>query len=251
LQLGSGSLLDASVWSTPAINWFNINPVQILEDVAIFHTEGSSAFAIQTNGNLWAWGDNSHGQLGDGTRISRSTPVFIMDGVESIITGDLTSFAKRVDGRLWVWGYNAAGQFGDGTYISRLRPMRTNFTPHMLRMEAGSVFVIAEHDSLWTWGVGYESLPTHKLNNVAEIYIDTNGDLYVLQTNGVLWVFEGSTGEQILIMNDVQAFSIYWGVYLVITISGDVWGWGGNWSGILGDHESWITQDEPVLVFGG
>jgi alpha-tubulin suppressor-like RCC1 family protein len=30
---------------------------------------------LKEHGTLWAWGDNSHGQLGDGTTVARSTPV--------------------------------------------------------------------------------------------------------------------------------------------------------------------------------
>ena len=33
--------------------------------------------ALKTDGTLWAWGDNTHGELGDGTVISRSSPVQI------------------------------------------------------------------------------------------------------------------------------------------------------------------------------
>lgn len=35
------------------------------------------SLAIDMYGNLWAWGDNSYGQLGDGTTISKTTPVQI------------------------------------------------------------------------------------------------------------------------------------------------------------------------------
>ena len=250
--LGDGSPADAGMfmWGGWGENWEDINPVQILEDVSVFHTEGNSAFAIQTNGNLWAWGDNSHGQLGNGTRTSQFYPVFIMDGVESIATGGLTSFAVRVGGGLWAWGYNAQGQFGNGTNISSLRPMHIMDAPRLLRKEDGSVFMIDANDSLWVWGVGYESVPVQKLTHVADIFMDVNGDVYVIQTDGTLLVFEVNGEGQIFVMDNVAAFSINWGIYLAITTDGNVWGWGGNWSGILGDHGQWIAREELVLVFG-
>jgi alpha-tubulin suppressor-like RCC1 family protein len=38
---------------------------------------GNSSLAIKTDGTLWTWGRNSHGQLGDGTAVNKSSPVFI------------------------------------------------------------------------------------------------------------------------------------------------------------------------------
>jgi len=42
---------------------------------------------IKTDGSLWAWGFNRHGQLGDGTNISTNTPIKVMDGVSAVSTG--------------------------------------------------------------------------------------------------------------------------------------------------------------------
>ena len=39
------------------------------------------SLAVSQNGSLWAWGSNSHGQLGDGTVITRYTPIRIMYNV--------------------------------------------------------------------------------------------------------------------------------------------------------------------------
>lgn len=54
--------------------------------VGLFNT-----MAITENGTLWAWGDNSFGQLGDGTRESRLYPVKIM--------GDATSEPVKTEGK--------------------------------------------------------------------------------------------------------------------------------------------------------
>ena len=43
-----------------------------------------SSFVICTDGNLWAWGRNSVGQLGDGTNIDRRNPLEVMTDVVAV-----------------------------------------------------------------------------------------------------------------------------------------------------------------------
>ena len=58
------------------------------------------ALAIDENGYLWTWGYNGNGQLGDGTKKSRSTPMNIMKGHKfKEIAG-----AIDIDGYAYRWG---------------------------------------------------------------------------------------------------------------------------------------------------
>jgi alpha-tubulin suppressor-like RCC1 family protein len=43
-------------------------------------TSGRHCAAIKTDGTLWTWGDNSSGQLGDGTTVSKSSPAQTISG---------------------------------------------------------------------------------------------------------------------------------------------------------------------------
>ncbi|MFR4757485.1 MAG: hypothetical protein ACLT9P_04720 [Evtepia gabavorous] len=63
---------------------------------------------------LWTWGDNLFGQLGDGTRASRSTPAKVLDQVTAVSMGGYHAAALRADGTLWLWGSNIDGQLGNG-----------------------------------------------------------------------------------------------------------------------------------------
>lgn len=88
------------------------------------------AYALKRDGSLWAWGDNTLGQLGDGTRVNRPDRVNIADNVIQVAAGRLHGLALKRDGSWWAWGHNESGAVGDGTTTGRDAPVRvgTGFT---------------------------------------------------------------------------------------------------------------------------
>ena len=72
--------------------------------------------AVRTDGTLWAWGDNSYGQLGDGTTTARLVPTQVGTATDwqSVAAGGEHTLAVGTDGTLWAWGSNSYGQLGDG-----------------------------------------------------------------------------------------------------------------------------------------
>jgi|GEM_PF-1254760 len=76
-------------------------------------TGGGHVLAIQTDGSVWAWGDNSSYQLGLGDTDNRSTPTLVIGGgipFTAVAAGTDFSMALRSDGRVYVWGSNTHGQ---------------------------------------------------------------------------------------------------------------------------------------------
>jgi hypothetical protein len=75
---------------------------------------------------VWAWGNNSCGELGDGTSTDRLLPEPIgLTGVTKIVGGDaailqVSSAAIRSDGTLWTWGCDAVGQLGHSGATGRV-----------------------------------------------------------------------------------------------------------------------------------
>jgi hypothetical protein len=108
------------------------NPDGFDDDVVVVSGDNTIAagtnhsLAITADGNLWAWGGNRIGQLGDGTFTFSYVPVRVagLSNVQQIAAGPRHSLAITADGNLWAWGDNFDGQLGDGTTTSSSVPVR-------------------------------------------------------------------------------------------------------------------------------
>lgn len=85
---------------------------------------GAHALLLTRRGEVYAWGINSDGQVGDGSTTKWSTPVHVSSGIAAIAAGGRHSLALSVDGTLYAWGNNRYGQLGtDGPPASVLSPV--------------------------------------------------------------------------------------------------------------------------------
>jgi alpha-tubulin suppressor-like RCC1 family protein len=96
------------------------------------------SLAVQ-NGNVYAWGDNSDGQIGDGTGTRRLTPEQIdptdLHNIIAVAAGAFTSYALSSDGSIWDWGEAGYGNLGLG-FTNTI----DYFTPQHLLPPTGYVF---------------------------------------------------------------------------------------------------------------
>ena len=88
----------------------------------------SNQFFLTDDGVVYASGQNSNGELGDGTSISRPSPVKISlpSRVKNISTSVLSTHFILEDGSIYATGANGSGQLGDGTTIDRATPVKIN-----------------------------------------------------------------------------------------------------------------------------
>jgi uncharacterized repeat protein (TIGR02543 family) len=225
-QLGNGTTTDASL------------PVQVLGPGGAGHLTGIVAvmggeqhnFALKSDGTVWAWGDNSHAQLGNGTTTNSSTPVQV-SGLTSIVKlggRGYHSVAVKTDGTVWTWGWDEYGALGNGvddSNIDYLVPIEVAGVTNPIMVTSGFQFSIAlmQNHTLMAWGNNSEGeigdgTTTNRLTPVSVSGIDQ-----------VVWVSAG------------------WTHVVAIRADGTVWTWGANnWQGAF-DCED--TYDNNNLGF--
>ncbi|KAA0247303.1 MAG: hypothetical protein EDM77_15450 [Candidatus Jettenia sp. AMX1] len=124
----------------------------------ILQVSGGSfhSIALKSDGTVLTWGQNMHGQLGDGTNTDRKIPVQVKDlnNVTAIAGGAWHSVALTSDGTVWTWGSNWAGQLGDGTTKSRNKPVQVNNLKNITAIASKGLHNLAlkSDGTVWTWG---------------------------------------------------------------------------------------------------
>ncbi|MEV8630805.1 S8 family serine peptidase [Streptosporangium sp. NPDC051023] len=114
--------------------------------------------AVLATGTVKAWGDNSQGQLGDGTTTDRISPVAVsgLTGVSQVSSRGEHVLALVSGGTVKAWGDNSQGQLGDGTVTDRKTPVSVSGLTNVSQVAAGSLHSAATTSSLtsttYTWG---------------------------------------------------------------------------------------------------
>jgi alpha-tubulin suppressor-like RCC1 family protein len=118
----------------------------------------SHSCAVLVDGGLQCWGDNSAGQLGDSTVLSRMTPVTPnVTGVQHVVLGDDFTCALQVRGVVSCWGSNALNQLGfDGSSSSepKLVTVDNAHTVMSLSASASRVCAVLSNSGVKCWGDG-------------------------------------------------------------------------------------------------
>ncbi len=120
-----------------------------------------SVAELGTGGLVWAWGDDSHGQLGQGD-VNVHTglgPVQVRDLPLDVVLSAGQDHALALDeaeGEVWSWGNNDHGQLGRPTLttVDQATPSIVTGLSRIIAISAGSKFSIAvdEYGRVWGWG---------------------------------------------------------------------------------------------------
>ncbi len=169
---------------------------------------------IASNGDVFGWGANSHGELGDGTTTDRPIPTLtLFTSARSVAAGATHSLGVYADATVWSWGGNASGQLGDGTLQSRPSPAVVPGLADIVAVAAGDGHSLAlgEDGTVWAWGE----------NAYGQIGNGTQ------QNSSVPMQVPGLTG--------ITAIATGRNHSLALAADGTVWAWGRNSRGQLGD----------------
>jgi hypothetical protein len=106
----------------------HLTPEQVpgLSGITQVATDGFHALALRSDGTVWSWGTNDHGEVGDGTTKARLSPEPLsLSAVTQIAVGSEMSAAIRSDGTLLTWGDDNTGGLDLGTVRWSVNPTPT------------------------------------------------------------------------------------------------------------------------------
>ena len=208
------------------------------------------------NGQVWCWGRNSNGQIGDNTITNRTRPVLLTFSgvtVTQLSAGAQTSCARLSTGATRCWGLNASGQLGDGTLLQRRIPTATQLPATTTFIAAGDTHSCAQANDGTVRCFGnnlYGELGDQTVFNRA-----TPAPVYafpcVPTSCGASGVGEGSLpngcGVELQCGTTLSRIGAGSGFSCALGAGGTVECWGRNQSGQLGDGTN-IGRNYPARV---
>ena len=146
---------------------------------------------LKSDGSLWAMGDNTYGQLGDGTYSSTNQPKRIVASqVTAIAAGYAHSLFLKSDGSLWAMGKNTYGQLGDGTAMNAVSGYygQTNVPERIVASNVTAIAAGYAHSLFLKrdgslWAMGNAAQGQLGATNFGDINRDTNNPELIVASN--------------------------------------------------------------------
>lgn len=246
------------------------------------------ACGLTSAGQGWCWGRNAFGQLGDSTAASTTVPVAVYhpSGVtfDRITAGGAHTCALTSAGQAYCWGHNADGRLGDSTFVLPLMPVAVlplggiafdqidAGNAHTCGLDAGQAYCWGQNTS---GQVGDSTINNYRYGPTATMQLggltftsisagfshtcalDGSGQAYCWGYDGDGALGNGSTfGGRIPQVVQQPAgvtfvsISSNYSHSCGLTGGGQVYCWGENGSGQLGDS-SVVDRNAPVAVQQG
>jgi alpha-tubulin suppressor-like RCC1 family protein/subtilisin family serine protease len=226
--------------------------------------------ALRNDGTVWAWGDNNHGQLGDGTTKNKTTPVLVsgLSGVIAIAGGGYRSLALKNDGTVWAWGE---------TVTTKTTPEQVSGLSGVIAIAEGwnHNLALKNDGTVWAWGDNYfgqvgdgttkNKTTAVQVSGLSGVTAIAGGGYHslALKNDGTVWAWgkndygqlgDGTTkyktmAVQVNGLSGITAIAGGNSYSLALKNDGTVWAWGANYYGQLGDGTT-TTKTTAVQVSG-
>ena len=208
---------------------------------------GAHSMALDSEGNIYAWGWGGEGQLGNGENNNSNVPILVkkegtgLEGktIKKVMAGGMFSMVLTSDGSLYSWGKNNYGQIGDGTTnnYNLAVAVKTEGTP-MAGKTVVDFSISNEHTvaltsdgQIYAWGRNESGQLGDGTNTASTLPV-------AVRTVGT--PFAGKKAVQVVAGGWEGAHS------LALGTDGTVYSWGRNLNGQLGDQ---TTNDTTIVTF--
>ncbi|WP_167467837.1 beta-propeller fold lactonase family protein [Arthrobacter oryzae] len=259
--LGDGSTTGQALSPTPIPGLTGVVSMSVNDD--------GSQYALKADGTVWAWGNNTYGQLGTGTTPTCLSPREVpgLTGVRALTVDGDSVFAVKADGTVSAWGRNDYAQLGNATVRDSSTPVQVAGlvgVKSLAPSPGGVIFALKIDGTLWSWGglSGYNSpLPAAAIPHISGIRSlvarAAPATVYALKSDGTLWTdttsfdhFAPVTG-----LSGVKSVSTSTrdggpDSAFAVKTDGTVWSWGDNTFGVLGRTTPFPSSAAPAPIPG-
>ena len=225
--------------------------------------------AVKTSGQIWSWGSAAFGNLGDGTVTSKCSPVRERCSATDwcqVSAGQYHTAAIKTSGQLWIWGIAGWGNLGDGTTVNKCSPVRERCSATDWCQVSASRYntaAVKTSGQLWIWGEGSsarlgDGTTVSKCSPVREICSATDWcqvcasrfHTAAVKTSGQIWSWgyggtgalgDGTTVNKCSPVREISSATNWCQLSTgrinttAVKTSGQIWSWGRNSCGQLGD----------------